>query len=318
MFTEARRLSSPTGALIAYRHEAALGVPRGILLICHGLIEHSRRYQAFARSMADAGFYVYAHDHRGHGETTCVDAPLGRFAGHGGVHKVVADVRAMRDMAVAEHPRLPVVLFGHSMGGLIALNAAAMHPDAFKAVAIWNSNFNPGLAGRFAQGVLTVERMLKGSDVPSAILPKATFDAWARSIRGRRTQFDWLSRDTAEVDKYANDPLCRFDASISMWSDVLALTFRGRSAAMLSRLPRDLPFHLVGGSEDPATRGGRDILWLEEHLRESGFTDVSTRIYEDMRHETLNEIGRERAITDFKSWCDQAIGSVARPLETLS
>lgn len=318
MFTEARRFSSPTGALIAYHHETAHDEPRGILLICHGLIEHSRRYHAFARAMAEAGFHVYAHDHRGHGETTCIDAPLGRFAGRGGVHKVVADVRAMRDMAVAEHPGMPVVLFGHSMGGLIALNTAAMHPDAFRAVAIWNSNFNPGLTGRFAQGVLAAERILKGSDVPSSILPKATFDAWGRSIKNRRTPFDWLSRDGAEVDKYAGDPLCRFDASVSMWSDVLALTFRGRSPAMLNRLPRDLPFHLVGGSQDPATRGGRDILWLEKHLRDSGLTNISTRIYEDMRHETLNEIGKERAVSDFRNWCDNTVGDAARPLETLS
>ncbi len=55
---------------------------------------------------------------------------------------VIADVAAMRDHAAAAHPGLPVILFGHSMGGLIALNAAVTHPDKFDAVAVWNSNFN--------------------------------------------------------------------------------------------------------------------------------------------------------------------------------
>ncbi len=89
---------------------------------------------------------------------------------------------AMRDLAVQNHPGLPIILFGHSMGGLIALNVATAHPQSFNALTIWNSNFNPGLAGRFAQGVLYLEQMLKGSDVPSLILPKATFAAWGRAI----------------------------------------------------------------------------------------------------------------------------------------
>jgi hypothetical protein len=68
--------------------------------------------------------------------------------------------------------------------------------------------------------------MLKGSDVPSLILPKATFVAWGRAIKGHRTPFDWLSHDPAQVDAYIADPLCGFDASVSMWRDIFRLTAR--------------------------------------------------------------------------------------------
>lgn len=305
MFAETRRFSSPSGALIAYHHQRAEGNARGILLVCHGLIEHSKRYRGFARAMAERGFHVFAHDHRGHGETLAADAPIGRFSERSGAVKTVRDVKAMRDMTVEEYPGLPVLLFGHSMGGLVALNTAISHPEAFQAVAVWNSNFNPGLTGRLAQAVLSIERMLKGSDVPSAILPRATFEAWGRSIPGHRTPFDWLSRDPEEVDRYAADPLCRFPASVSMWSDVLALAFRGSRSALLDYLPRSLPIHLVGGGKDPATRGGRDVLWLSHHLKRLAFGNVTTVIYDDMRHETLNEIDREKAIGDFSGWCEK-------------
>ncbi len=305
MFSETRRFSSPSGALIAYHFEAAKGEPRGILLICHGLIEHSRRYEKFAVAMAAHGLHVYAHDHRGHGETTAPEAPLGRFADRHGVEKVIEDVNSMRQLANMEYPGLPILLFGHSMGGLIALNAAATHPAAFDGLAVWNSNFNPGLGGRIAQIVLAAERMLKGSDVPSAILPKATFSTWARSIRDRRSEFDWLSHDPVEVDKYAADPLCRFDASVSLWIDVFALTYRGRRS--LDELRRHLPIHLVGGGEDPATHGGKAMRWLKDHLDRSGQQRVTLRIYDAMRHESLNEIGRQEAIDDFAAWCDDIL-----------
>ena len=304
MFEETKRLESPTGASLAYHRASPAAPARAVLLVLHGLAEHSRRYARFANAMAARGFAVYAHDHRGHGETRAPDAPPGRFARREGVAAVLGDVAAMRRLAAAEHPGLPVLLLGHSMGGLISLNAAMAEPKGYDGVAVWNSNFDPGLAGRLAQLVLRGERMLKGSDVPSGILPKATFGAWGRAIAGRRTEFDWLSHDTAEVDRYIADPLCGFPASVSLWIDLFDMTFRPRQAARLAGLARTLPIHLVGGGQDPATNGGRAIVWLAKYLKQAGFSNISDQIYQDMRHETLNEIGAEAAIAAFADWCD--------------
>lgn len=304
MFSDPAFHESPSGARLAYHHQPSTNGARGIVLICHGLAEHSRRYEAFAIALSERGYHVYAHDHRGHGETTAPDAALGSFARKDGTSKVIADVMAMRELAVQSHPGLPVILFGHSMGGLIALNVATEHPQAFHALSIWNSNFNPGLAGRFAQGVLSLEQMLKGSDVPSTILPKATFAAWGRAIKGHRTAFDWLSHDAGQVDAYIADPLCGFDASVSMWRDIFRLTFAGADPERLARLPQRLPVYLVGGAEDPATNNGREIRWLGQRMLDIGMTDVETTVYEGMRHETLNEVDREKAITDFLAWLD--------------
>ncbi|MBY5407255.1 alpha/beta hydrolase [Rhizobium leguminosarum] len=306
MFAETQRLAVP-GASLAYHHAKAEAAARGILLISHGLAEHSKRYRSFAEAMAVRGYQVYVHDHRGHGETTAPDAPIGRFARRGGVEKVAGDVIAMRGYATFRHPGLPVILFGHSMGGLIALNAAVTAPADFDAVAIWNSNFSVGLAGRAAQAMLLAERMLKGSDVPSGLLPKLTFGTWGKSIPGRRTEFDWLSRLSDEVDKYVTDPLCGFDASVSLWLDLFELTFRAPQKTHLDRLPRDMPIHLVGGGQDPATERGKALLWLSNHLKGQGFSRISTEIYQDMRHETLNEIGADAAISAFADWCDRAV-----------
>lgn len=304
MFSDPAFHESPSGARLAYHHQPSANGARGIVLICHGLAEHSRRYEAFSTALSESGYHVYAHDHRGHGETTAPDAAFGSFARKDGTSKVIADVMAMRELAVQSHPGLPVILFGHSMGGLIALNVATEHPQAFHALSIWNSNFNPGLAGRFAQGVLSLEQMLKGSDVPSMILPKATFAAWGRAIKGHRTAFDWLSHDAGQVDAYNADPLCGFDASVSMWRDIFRLTFAGADPERLARLPQRLPVYLVGGAEDPATNNGREIRWLGQRMLDIGMTDVETTVYEGMRHETLNEVGREKPITDFLTWLD--------------
>ncbi|MFD1747002.1 alpha/beta hydrolase [Rhizobium helianthi] len=307
MFSTVEELQSPTGATLATRHQPALEAPKAILQICHGLAEHSARYAGFADFMATNGYEVYAHDHRGHGLTKAPDAVRGRFAERGGVEKVLADVKAVADHAQSRHPGLPILLFGHSMGGLIAMNAVLDQPRQYAGVAIWNSNFAVGALGRVAQWVLKTERALKGSDVPSLILPKLTFETWGRSMPDFKSQADWLSRDRNEVEAYEKDPLCGFDISVSMWLDVFALTFRGTESERLYRLPKSLPFHLVGGGQDPATDKAKATSWLSHRLAQAGFSNVHKRIYPEMRHETLNEFGRDVAMQEFCQWADGVV-----------
>lgn len=309
MFSDVETLKSASGAQLALRHEPARGTACGILLLSHGLAEHSLRYAGLAVRMAREGFHVYAHDHRGHGFTTAPDAPRGQFAPKDGIARVIEDMRAARDLALARHPGLPVIQFGHSMGGLLALAFAEAHPNDIDALAVWNSNLEPGLAGRAAQILLRAERMLKGSDVPSALLPKLTFGAWGKAIAGRRTDFDWLSHDPSQVDAYIADPLCGFDVNVSMWIDIFAVTFADASREGLARLPKTLPIQLVGGDEDPATDCGRATLAFAGRLKKSRLEDVTTIVYRGMRHETLNESPalRDPAIDAFAGWCRRVV-----------
>lgn len=311
MFAESGQLRRPDGARLAWRHEPAQGEPAGILLICHGLAEHCRRYAAFATRMSARGLHVYAHDHRGHGESAAPDAPPGRFAVRNGAKTVVDDLLAMRDLAVSRHPRLPVLLFGHSMGGLIAMNAILAEPGAFAGAAVWSANVRPGMDTRAAKAILKLERMLKGSDVPSDMLPRLTFQTWAQAIPYAKTPFDWLSRNAAAVAAYVDDPLCGFDASVSLWLDILDLMERGAERIASTGLRRDFPFHLAAGDDDPATRRGRDVAWLANHLKKHAFSNISCHIHSGMRHEIWNETASESALSDFADWC----GHVCEPQE---
>ena len=304
--------ASPTGARLNLYINRAKGTPRGVIQINHGIAEHAARYARFAEALAARGFHVYAHDHRGHGGTTAPDAPQGIFGRPEGGAKLIADIDAVHDLIAIEQPRLPVIVFGHSMGGLVAMNFVLRRSERVAAAAIWNANFSAGFLGRLAQAILAWERFRLGSDVPSRILPRLTFGAWANQIGDRRTEFDWLSRESTEVDKYVADPLCGWDASVSMWADVFRLVFFGADDRNFANLRKELPFNLVGGEKDPATNGGKAVLELAERMKRMGFSNVVTRIYAHTRHESLNELNRNLITEDFAAWVEQVVSEPSR------
>jgi alpha-beta hydrolase superfamily lysophospholipase len=302
-FSAPTTFASTSGAELALRHESARGDGKAVVQINHGLAEHAARYGQFAAELAEAGYHVYAHDHRGHGLTKADDAPhRGFHRTETGAEHVIDDVAAINAEIGRRHPGLPVVIFGHSMGGLIAMNYALRHPARLAGAAVWNANFSGGLLGRAAQVLLRWERFRLGADMPSRILPKLTFGAWAKTVKDRRTDYDWLSRDAAIVDAYTADIDCGWDASVGMWQAVFDLVFAGGDVAGAELEAKALPFHLVGGGEDPATDGGKAVEQQATRMKAAGFTDVSLSVYPDFRHETLNEVGREAAVRDFLTW----------------
>ncbi len=306
-FAEQTTLQSSTGAALRLYGTHPAGAPRAVVQISHGLAEHGARYARFAAFLAGRGFATYAHDHRGHGHTVAPGASPGSFGPEPMAVNVVADVLAVHDEIAKRHPGVPVIAFGHSMGALIATNFVLRHSGRIAGTAIWNGNFSAGLLGRLAQAVLAWEKFRLGSDVPSRILPKLTFEAWAKQENDGRTPFDWLSHDHAEVDAYVADPLCGWNASVGMWKAVFDLVFAGADDRNFAGIRRDLPINLVGGGSDPESERGKTVTALADRLRRMGFSNLVSTIYPDTRHESLNEVNRDLIMADFARWAEATI-----------
>lgn len=299
-------IDSPTGAALNVRAFAPDDDPVAVLLVFHGLAEHGGRYRRLGSDLAALGIATYVHDHRGHGSTTALDAPLRRFAKRDGLRKLVRDAHAVRERGERDHPGLPVFVLGHSLGGAIALHYARRFGGGLSGCLVWNAGLRFGWQERFGLGALRVEKMLKGSDVASLLFARATFDVWARTVPNRRTDADWLSHDAAEVDAYLGDPLCGWVPTVSMVEDISALVRENASHEALSQIPHDLPLHCLGGTEDPVTQKGSEVRHLAQRLREAGSRQVDLQIAEGARHETLFEA---------EPWRDQALDTLAAFIE---
>ncbi len=302
-------LSTDDGAGLHVHRWLPDDAARAIVLIAHGMSEHGGRYRRLAEALVGRGYAVYAPDHRGHGLTARTVSDLGFFALKGGFDRAVRDLHELRTRAAADLPGLPIVLLGHSMGSFLTQGYLFGHGADLAGAAMTGSALNVGLLPALGRYIARVERLRVGPRRPSALLTRLSFGTFARAIRDRRTQFDWLSRDQAEVDAYIADPLCGFDATTQLWIDLLDAFPRLDDPANVARIRADLPLWIASGSEDPVHEGGRAFRALVGLYEARGFEDLTSKLYPGARHELFNEVNRDEVTADLVAWLDRVFGA---------
>ncbi len=277
--------------------------PTAILQIFHGLSEHAERYARFANAATAKGYVVIAHDHRGHGKTS-PESGLGHFSDADGWNLILQDAKSVQDNASGQHPGLPVILLGHSMGSYIAQDFAMRHPHSISALVLSGSTSPSRLKVRLGQWVARSEALRRGRRHRSRRLNAMGFGAFNRRFEPARTPFDWLSRDPAEVDRYIADPLCGSVSSAKLWQDLLGGLLAICSTKALQRIPSGLPVLIFGGEDDPVG-GRRGMTRLAAAYERSGHTAVTLKIYSGGRHEMLNETNRDDVTDDILGWLER-------------
>lgn len=279
----------------------------GVVQIAHGMAEHAARYERFAKELNKHGIAVYANDHRGHGKSIPEGQTPGHMADQEGWQKAVTDLGLITQQIKENHPEKPVVLMGHSMGSFLTQDYMAQYGQYIDGAALSATNGPPGTLGKLAQLVSRIEKLRNGNTGHSTLLANMSFKAFNKTFAPNRTEFDWLSRDEAEVDKYVADPLCGFDCSVATWIGLLdALTRISRDDA-LSQMDKYKPIYVFSGTEDPVGEKTKGVKRLLKAYQKHGFANVIHKFYESGRHELLNETNREEVTSDFIDWFKQQI-----------
>ena len=281
---------------------------KGVVHIAHGLAEHAARYGRVAGRLTAAGYIVYANDHRGHGKTIHRPEDQGYFADSGGWDRCVADLAALVRHEHGEHPGLPLVLFGHSMGSMLTQQILfESGGELAGAVLSGSSGKAPPIAG-LARIIARIERMRLGPRGRSRVLRALTFDDFNKKFAPNRTAFDWLSRDEEEVDTYVADPLCGFEVSTQLWLDMLLRLSYVTDPANQARIPKELPIYIFSGDRDPVGGMGKSVALLRDAYAQAGVRNITFKLYAGGRHEMLNETNRDEVTSDLLAWLDATIG----------
>jgi len=251
--------------------------PRAVIQLAHGAGEHAMRYFERLGPLVEAGYVVYAADHRGHGMTSGM-AHLGDF-GPGGAPSAVDDMAVLARLIREREPGLPLVLFGHSMGAMFSQAWLPDHSDLIDAL------------------------VLSGTAGPSPIRPESLNADFAPE----RTPYDWLSRDAAEVDAYIADPFCGIRFAPASQASFMTLRERRLDADTLAKVRKGLPVYIFVGDADPINAKLARLTPLVDAYRAAGL-DVTLKVYPGGRHEMLNETNRAEVVADLKAWLDKTVG----------
>lgn len=281
------------------------GTPRAAVQLAHGMAEHGARYERFAQALTDAGYVVYAGDHRGHGKTVRDPNDVGYFKDEEGFDAVVDDMSVLTQRIKADHPGLPVFLFGHSMGSFLSRMYVTKYGSELAGLVLSGTGGSAGPLGKVGRAIAGAQAKVKGRRHPSGLMNKLTFGQYNAAFKPARTDFDWLSRDEAEVDRYIADPKCGELFTVGFYADLLHGLERVNDDKVVSATPDDLPILLVSGSNDPV--GGKEAKGVREvaaQLRTTGVREVTTTIYPEARHELLNETNRDEVTADLLAWFD--------------
>ena len=281
--------------------------PKAVVQIVHGLAEHAARYARVAEALCSAGYAVYADDHRGHGRTARTPAELGLFAERDGWTKCIDDLWLLNRRIATDHLGLPIVLLGHSLGSFMTQYFICEHGEALAAAVLSASNGKPPPI--VALLLARLERLRLGQRGHSPLMQALFFGAFNKPFAPARTPFDWLSRDSAEVDKYIADPLCGFEATVQLYIDVLQGLRETAKPSRQARIPKTLPIYILNGSRDPVSDNVDQLL---DAYRAAGLTQVVHKVYSDGRHESFNETNRDVVTRDLIAWLDGVIDRCGR------
>eukprot|EP00927_Polykrikos_kofoidii_P005396 TRINITY_DN12139_c0_g1_i1.p1 TRINITY_DN12139_c0_g1~~TRINITY_DN12139_c0_g1_i1.p1 ORF type:complete len:350 (-),score=42.15 TRINITY_DN12139_c0_g1_i1:78-1127(-) len=283
---------------------------RAVLHVAHGLSEHGGRYAGLANALVRHGIVVVAHDHRGHGRTANspvviideVEAP------HGALRRMAADLRELLDATKAAHPGCKVFLFGHSMGSIVSQICAGSGAPIDGMMLSGPSGRPPAVSLFGLRSLLSVLIAMYGTKAVSSITSKLTFDKFnkkataAAGLKVPVTDYDWLSRDADQVQKYVDDPMCGQDVSLGIWRSFGDTFSQLRDPnTFLASMRSDLPVGIICGSADYAAINDLGTLACDsiqaEH-RAAFKAPPKIWVYPGARHELLLETNKEQVLSD--------------------
>lgn len=277
--------------------------PKAVLQLVHGMAEHKERYIPFMTFLSESGYACVINDLRGHGASVSSKEDLG-YLGKDGMHGLVEDEYQVTRWIKERFPGLPVYLFGHSMGSMIVRSYLKRHDTDIAGLIVCGSPSRNPAAG-LGDAIAAAIGLFRGQRHRSALLAQLSTGGNDKPFKDEGIRNAWLSANRANVQAYNNDPLCGFPFTVNGYRNGLFRLMKDiySPEGWIVAHP-DLPVHFIAGAEDPCIISIKKFSEAVSFLRDRGYQEVTSRIYPKMRHEILNETGREDVWRDVRTRLD--------------
>lgn len=276
---------------------------KGVVQIVHGMCEYKERYEDFIDYLTQNGYIVFAHDHRGHGGSVTANENLGYFGDKKG-EAIVDDAALVTDEIRRLYPGLSVTLFGHSMGSLVVRAYIQKYEEKIDKLIVCGSPSKNSLAG-FGLMLNGVISAFRGKKYRSRLMANASTGGGDDKFPGEGKNA-WLTRDKTVVEKYNADEKCNFVFSCNGFFNLLHLVKNAYKKKKYPAKHSDLPIFFMAGADDPVIGNEKKWLAAQQFLRDVGYKNVTGKSYPKMRHEILNELGKEEVYADALAFIEKS------------
>ena len=277
---------------IELMYVAAEGVAKGTVQLVHGMCEHKERYRAFMEFLVANGYNCIIHDHRGHGASVKSEEDLG-YMYSGGWKALVSDIGTVMEYAREKFPGSPVKLLGHSMGSLAVRSFAKRHDELIDTLIVVGSPADNPMTGVGKLLADAVALVCGGHSRPK-FLHALVLGSFNKAFEDEGWPCGWVCSDKQILEEYHSDPLCTFRFTANGFSGLLGLMKDCYNPKGWKLANKALPVHFLSGAEDPC--GGcsaKSMQHCVDVMKKAGYESVDMKLYTGMRHEILNEIGKE-------------------------
>lgn len=265
----------------------------GIIQISHGMSEHKERYYDFMKFLSNKGYVCVIHDHRGHGNSVKNNDDFGYFYTED-YNAIIQDLHQVTEYIKSEYKGLKVFLFSHSMGTLVARNYLKKYDNEIEKLILCGPPTKNNLA-YIGLGLAKFLKVFEGEKERSKFLDKLVF---AGFNKGKSKKNEWISMNPENVDKYNEDSKSGFIFTINGFINLLNLVINAFKTEEWEVNNTELPIFIIAGTDDPVIQSKKKFDELIEFLHSLGYININTKLYDNRRHELLNEIGKGEVYQD--------------------
>lgn len=273
-----------------------------IVQIAHGMVEYIDRYDDFANYLCTQGILVVGHDHLGHGDSIKDKSEWGYFAESDGPQHLINDMHTLTKITKDQYPNIPYFVFGHSMGSFITRYYLTQFSQDIDGAIICGTGQNSKMQVIGGKAFTNILALFKGWKHRSKFIDKMAFGGMNKGIKDPRTSKDWLSRDEHQVDLYLNEERCQFMFTLNAYHTLFDTILKVQQDQHIKKMNVKLPIFLIAGDKDPVGNNGKDIVKVYERYKKIGVSDITYKLYQDYRHEILNEIDNIVVYEDVVQW----------------
>lgn len=280
---------------------------KAVVQLSHGMIEYVNRYERFGSYLAEQGIVLVGNDHLGHGESVNNQEEYGYFGVADGGRIVVKDLYELTKQMKKAFPGIPYFVLGHSMGSFMIRRYLMHYGESVDGAILMGTGRKSSailVAGELLSGMM---KKFKGDRYRSNLMNQLSFGLYNKKIKPVQTKNDWLSRDKKVVERYNKDPYCTFLFTLNGFDTIFTTLSYIQKKENMYRIPTELPIFMLAGTGDPVGDYGKGVKKIYSEYKKIGLKRVTIKLYQEYRHELLNEIGYEVVQRDLLNWLESQI-----------